>query len=353
MKFETVLPAVFALLLGLQGCGDGNDNGPSPSPHGHSGTTSSPSGTTFTTPVTTAFTSPAPKSPRAPRPGAEIAELMNEDYHGFNKDDPSSSYGVFIRSTESTDVYCHQTCFSGWADCRVSGSMFNKQVMVTENGTLAWSFGSSVTQSTGYFVNHTEVVNNLGKCAYSLDGGTDMRYNMGCGCLYQGMVSCDDPAAPFWSLDPDTGYTTPLTEKSTLVNSCTFENSGKANPGFYPGPALYRPTGFPKPNKMFEAFQWRLDNLKEQSLWNELVLDGEAMLERLSEDPASVVPAIVYFPDASLDAKAKALKMASDFSKQWNLPSDIPVIRVDLAVKVTDGLGKPFSFETTLDEVQV
>merc|ERR1712083_949380 len=123
--------------------------------------------------------------------------------------------------------------------------------------------------------------------------------------------------------------------------------------GFYKGPAFYRPTGFPKENNMFKALPWRLENLADQTLWNEMVLDGEAMLERLVEDPASVVPAVVYMPAASPDAKTMALKMATEFSEQWNLPTRIPIIKVDLAVKVTDGVGKPFHFEPDVDEVNV
>jgi len=77
-----------------------------------------------------------------------------------------------------------------------------------------------------------------------------------------------------------------------------------------------------------------------------MVLDGEAMLERLSVDPAKVIPAIIYVPSLSPDAKAKAQEMAQDMQETWNLPSPVPIIKVDTTAKVGEG-GNPFVFEAS------
>merc|ERR1712187_945192 len=94
---------------------------------------------------------------------------------------------------------------------------------VTKAGTLSWGFGNSSNSATGFFVNRTEVLNYFGKCAYAHDGGTDYRFNFGCGCNDEGSPRCDSKAAAYYSLDPETNFQTNLTDKSPLVGGCTVE----------------------------------------------------------------------------------------------------------------------------------
>jgi len=87
--------------------------------------------------------------------------------------------------------------------------------------------------------------------------------------------------------------------------------------------------------------------------WNEMVLDAEAMIERLQVDPASVVPAIVYVPSISAKAKATAKTMAAEFASKWNLEAPIPVIKIDATMVVTNGNGDLFQYEEDSETIQV
>jgi len=223
--------------------------------------------------------------------------------------------------------------------------------MVTTDGTLSWGFGNSSNSATGFFVNRTEVQTYFGKCAYAHDGGTDYRFNFGCGCNDEGSPRCDSKAAAYYSLDPETNFETNLTDKSPLVGGCTVEKLD-AGQGFWPGPAYYRPTGFPKKDEMFGMLQYRA-SMADKMPWNEMVLDAEAMIERLEVDPASVVPAIVYVPSVSAKAKATAKTMAAEFASKWNLESPIPVIKIDATMVVTNGKGDLFQYEEDSDTIQV
>jgi len=347
MQQSLIVAATATAMVTLSGCG-GVD-----STTGTTSTTSTTSSITTTTgsttpksfPTTTSwFTTKKPENPSEPLTGDDVAKLMNDEFHAFDSNDPASSYGVFLRATERTTVFCHGGCYQGQADCRVSGSVFNPEVMVNETtGGLSFSFGPKAGYATGYFVNRTEVDTVLGKCAWAYDGGTDNRYNSGCGCRAVGKNLCSDHASAYWNLDPDTGYTTFLNGTSKNVSGCSLDDGGDIGINFYKGPAYYQPG--PVSNQMHQMLEWR-SKQNNKGLWNEMVLDGEAMLERLSVDPAKVIPAIIYVPSLSPDAKAKAQEMAQDMQETWNLPSPVPIIKVDTTAKVGEG-GNPFVFETS------
>merc|ERR1712080_428806 len=103
-------------------------------------------------------------------------------------------------------------------------------------------------------------------------------------------------------------------------------------------------------DEMHQMLEWRAKNQANNTgLWNEMVLDGEKMIQRLEVDPARVIPAIVYVPSLDAQAKTQAEEMAKAFQQQWHLPSPLPVIKVDTTVKVAT--GDPFVFEAEPLEV--
>lgn len=276
---------------------------------------------------------------------------MNKDYHDFDSSQASGSIGTFLRITGSTHVYCHETCYSGWADCRVSGSVYNpKQIVDETTNGISWYFTGTATHGDylGYWVNQTLIKEKLGKCAYTFDGGTDNKYNMGCGmhapCKSN---SCDDQSCAFAGLDPATDFTTYINGDSEAVTGIVSPTCTDPGTCAYRGPAFYKETGYVA-DETFQAWKWRAD-YSSGHLMNELVLDGEVMKRELQYDAAAVIPAIVYassFPGGAAEGKAAALDMAQKFATEWNMATPVPVIKIDLSVDVTSG-GNPFVFDDT------
>lgn len=273
---------------------------------------------------------------------------MNKEYKAFDQNDPTGSIGTYIRITGDTKVYCHDGCYSGYADCRVSGMVMNPtQIINTTTGGIAWEFVGTDSDGDylGFWVNQTLIKERLGKCAYTLDGGTDNKYNMGCGkhatC---GTYSCQDKTCAYAFRDPATDYTTYANGESDCVqggmnpaDGCDAGNCG------YKGPSFYKETGL-IPDDTFKALKWRADLQTAKENWNEFVLDGELMLQELQRNPAGTILAIVYASNFPGDGKAAATAMAQAMANDWNMPVPVPVLKVDLAVDVTSG-GSPFVFE--------
>merc|ERR1712072_1644759 len=69
--------------------------------------------------------------------------------------------------------------------------------------------------------------------------------------------------------------------------------------------------------------------------WNEMILDGERLLESLKYYPATTIQAIVYYGDVG--DKKNAQNMASEFQKKLNLTEPLPLIVVNTKVDVRDG----------------
>jgi len=344
-RFLVLTLSATSSLMFLQGCG-GGDSTSTASTTTTPDTVASITTTTSTTQTTTTSTTQsmtANPNPFGPLPGADVAKLMNEEYHAYDANDPASSYGVFMRVMHNTEVYCHTGCHSGYADCRVSGSIFNADTMVDKTTSgLSWSFGPQVGDATGWFVNQTEIKNHFGKCAYTGDGGTDNRNNMGCGCHSNCRNKCEDKSCAFYSLDQNTGEVTG--DFDELVESCSVDAGSDVGFSFFKGPAFYPPNGLIE-DQMHQMLEWRSRYQKSAAdLWTEMVLDGNAMLQRLRIDPAKVIPAIVYVPSMDPDAKGKAEAMAEEFAKTWNLPSPLPVVKIDVSVNVREG-GNPFVFD--------
>lgn len=281
--------------------------------------------------------------------------MMNQEYHAFDKDDPAGSIGTYIRITGETKVYCHDGCHSGWTDCRVSGSVYNPtQIVNSDTGTIACSFVGTESKGDflGYWVNQTLIKQRIGKCAYTFDGGTDNKYNMGCGqhaaCT---SFSCDDDTCAYASRDPATNYTTYVNGESIAVKGGVMPDC--SNPGMcgYRGPAFYKETGY-VPDETFGALKLRADIAVSSGLWNEFVIDGELMRQELQHNPGGTILAIVYASSFPGDGKAAAMEMAQTFAAEWNMDVPVPVIKVDLSVDVRSG-GNPFVFENAAEEVLI
>jgi len=239
---------------------------------------------------------------------AEVAAIMNKDYHGYNPDDPNSKVkGVTIRQTGEWKIYCHMPCYGGTPDCRVSSMMFNSKMMIKRtSGKIAWDFGKPF----GWYFNQTLVDTKYGKCSYAWDGGTQGKFNMGCGSN-PGIMGClpKTNRSPFYDLDPDTGYTQKNTGTSRVVAGTACENKPQSQwptkwgygPGcFWKGAAYYPPSGFIEDNTK-QMLDWRAkhqdyrDKLRDNlETWNEVVIDGEQLLDSLGKDAAEAIPAMIY-----------------------------------------------------------
>lgn len=365
MAMKTALVVVGAgAIVSLQGCGGGSTTtpappapGPTPAPSTSPAPGPAPGPATLVTtekPVTTTL----PPQPSAPLSGADAAAMMNDEYKAFDSTNADGSIGTFIRITGATKVYCHDGCHSGWADCRVSGSVYNpKQIINADTGAIEWTFtGTGGTGDyLGYWVNQTLIKQRLGKCAYTGDGGTDNKYNMGCGkraaCTSN---NCTDRTCAYAARDPATDYSTYINGDSEVVAGAMMGAPG-CDPGTcgYKGPAFWKETGL-VPDETFQAWKWRADH-DPSAHWNEYILDGEMMKEALAYNPAGTIPAIVYasaFPGGADAGKAAAKAMAQTFATEWNMDTPVPVIKVDLDVNARDG-GSPFKFEDTASELFV
>lgn len=251
-------------------------------------------------------------------------------------------------------MYCHDGCHSGWADCRVSGSVYNPTQIVDPDGTIAWHFTGTASDGDflGYWVNQTLIRQSLGKCSFSYDGGTDNKYNMGCGkhatCSSN---SCDDYTCAYAARDPDTDYTTYVNGESSYVKEGVSPDCPITDLCGWKGPSFYKETGYVE-DEMFEAFKARANNQGAREQWNELILDGELLKQHLHQNPAGTIPAIVYASTFPGDGRAAATNMAKELQDEWGMAEQVPVIKVDLTVDVTSG-GNPFVFEGDVQEATV
>jgi len=225
-------------------------------------------------------------------------------------------------------------------------------------GTLAWSFGDADAKKTGFVVNQTLIKKSLGKCAYTVDGGTDYRYNMGCGNStapgYGGHcdtasgseAACADQNCAYRDLDPATNYATTVTGDSAVVADAMQPTCSDAGRCAWKGPSYFKETGYVD-DQIFNMVQWRAVNTPGSSYYNEVILDGELLLQELQYNAAAAITAIVYV-DGGKDV---ATTMAAALQNEWNMLAPVPLIKIDLEVVVTAG-GNPFIFEDT-DEVTV
>jgi hypothetical protein len=294
--------------------------------------------------------------PGTPLTGQQLAELLNEEFHSYNPSNASSGIGIFLRFAENAEIFCGGKCFEGKPDCKVSGSILNdKQMMNEKTGNVAVNFGVP----TAWYINTTKIRTKLGKCSYAYDGGTDGKYNGGCGC-HSPSASCDDPTCAYKNMCD--GQT--CTNMSTCVTSYWCKNKMDKRPTsweegtncYWKGPAWY--PGANAPDETHGMLDWRVTHQSKTGQgdkqhqdnhmnWNEMVLDGKLLLEEMREDPAATLPTIVYITSVNPGAVNTAKNMAQQFTAKYpsSVRKSIPLIKLDTNVDASKKDSKPFVFE--------
>jgi len=279
--------------------------------------------------------------------GRDVAQWMNHLYTGFDKNDDESPLGVTISMQNTWALYCGTGCYGGHADCRLSASLYNNQMMLDrQTEAIKLTFG----RVAGIVINQTLVESSMGKCSYMFDGSTYNRYNGGCGCS-SNKFGCTNPQSAFGNKCPSTNKI--CTTEDEEVAQCSCEAKGIST-GSGPGSScFFKGAGFDTTQVQHTSDQTRQmvkERLKHQQrsdYWNEIVVDEHLMLQQLREDPVPVIPAFIYDNSnpAGLDF---ARKMRDDYVLQFSVKKQIPLIAVDSKKKHASG---PFSYED-VEQVQ-
>jgi hypothetical protein len=203
-------------------------------------------------------------------------------------------------------------------------------------GTLGTTLGVAFEQAM--------VESTLAKCYYPYDGGTDMRYNRGCGC---GMdiqhQDCKDRQSAYKSIDPLTNK--PMTAKSKDVKDCGCDGGARAgNPTKHTDAQCYwtGPSFFPNAtSQLAQMVDHRMKDqegggLKETTYWNEVVIDGLVMEAEMKKDPSKVVKAVVWLKTGSGDLHTyQDAQQMSQWFGSHGFSSDPAIIAFDTKQDVT------------------
>jgi len=283
---------------------------------------------------------------------------LNELFLSFNESDPTSGNGVTIRMTDDFSIWCGTGCNNGFADCRVSASVYNHQVMIRhETNNIAVTMG----RDAGIIFNQAAVETVFGKCSFMYDAATFSRVNRGCGCAadpnYCGNhgsaydnEDCDWGGNPRSWNQPVEGSCKPNTATSPDVAECRCDAPNPRFPMpqrttdlqcFWPGVALNGTEGT-VPNQLRDMLLHRLENQVgtedvgepqlryKQEYWNEIVLDAEILVQALHRDPRSAVSAFMYVRGHGV-GRDKANRMSQKAFEDYG-GSRIPVIELDPGV---------------------
>jgi hypothetical protein len=268
---------------------------------------------------------------------------MNKNYMGYTPGTTTENVGVTIRFIQEPHAidghwyYCGQGCFQGYCDCRVSASLLNHKVMIdVQNGT-ALPLGTLGTD-LGVVFDQTLVESTLGKCYYPYDGGTDRRYNQGCGCgMLAQFEDCKSPQSAYKSIDPATGK--PMTAKSKDVHDCMCDGGARAgNPTkhtdaqcYWTGPAFF-PNATNQISQMLDhrMHDQQVGDVTETTYWNEVVIDGVVMEAEMKKDPSKVVKAVVWLKKGNGDLHAyQAAQQMSQYFGSHGFSTAPPIIAFD------------------------
>lgn len=310
----------------------------------------------------------------------------------FDPTDDTSAMGVTINMADAFEIFCGvngSTCFEGRADCRISASIYNKHMMISESN----KFVPTMSRHSGVVYSPEAVENQLAKCSYAYDGSSDQKLNGGCGCGALGPAgagACDDVMSAYfnhdcaWSatFDADacrnacrasdsTGACLQATPQTEKVEPCWCSSGHLANvwPNYdqnaaegqdqcyFKGPAFYPGSGEQETRAMlkrrFESQQTN-GSIQQNDLsanisvykpekWNEIVLDGKVAFDMLNTNPESVVIAFVYQKDDTPGLNF-AQAMQTQFLEQYSVT--IPLVAFDTHVDVST--TPPFVFIETL-----
>lgn len=263
-----------------------------------------------------------------------IVDHLNTHYMAFDEHNPSSALGVTIRMTDDFSIFCGE-CYHGFADCRVSASLYNHRVMITHDTS---DVQVTMGRDAGIIFNQAAVESTFGKCYYMYDAATFTRVNRGCGC-HGHSHDCGNPESAFaWQgsgTDPHVDgcacdshqLRLPMPERTT-DQMC-----------FWRGAALDS-NGAPTADQLREMVLQRIENQEgqtedvgeshlryRQEYWNEIVMDGAVMQQELASDPRSVVTAFVYVRGHTA-GRNKANRMSQQVVADFGGPP-IPVVELD------------------------
>jgi len=238
----------------------------------------------------------------------------------------------------------------------------------TDGRSEDWPTWICHEHGVGWYVNSTLIKTKLGKCTYAWDGSSMGKVNFGCGCQ-QGHTGkdedCDAKESPYNNkVPPD--FTTTSGADSPNVKGCycmTFPESNRPANGagsacFWKGVALDTKAGDSE-DETHTMLDWRInhtggpqggDRGDPMLAWNEMVLDGERMLEALKMDPAGTIPSMVYFGKSG--KKAIAQQMAADFQAKYNLAKPVPVIKVNTDLDLEVGQIRYLSMSPTMSSLR-
>jgi hypothetical protein len=364
MKLDsvTIVAAFAGASLWLHGCSD-------PYPQDWPGPTAVPPdgkpGKETTTPKPDH--PPQSDSKTAPTEASKLAGELNQQFRGFDPEQDSSPLGVTITWLKDQDkklnLYCPDVprndadgCFDGSSTCRMSAVQHTPRTAVTKDENDVMKVIQFQKRNVGVVFNFELVNNFFGKCAYAYDGGSNFRYNHGCG---QGAgsatkESCDDPNGAFNNQCKSTGKTCTAADPEVEGGSCDTLSGGHAvdettKSCFYKLPSydldeadiLTHYTGKSDvTNQLRTMMQDRvkmdLNRDCGEECWNEVIIDERLLLTQLWWDPLSAVSAIVYatgVEDAER-APSQAHDIQAAFKKDWGV--EPPILAMNIGCNVYD-----------------
>jgi hypothetical protein len=219
-------------------------------------------------------------------------------------------------------------------------------------------FFTFAERKVGVIFNQTLVEQYFGKCSFIYDGGSNDRYNHGCGSSARGTyINCNSTYSPFEDICPSTNKT--CTASDPEVNAVEADKHGghvdwNNRDMFFKGPA-YNVSDEEMLTHWDGTQMWETpdqlrtmvdDRFKVQQsadcgdmCWNEVILDERLILTQLWWDPATVVAGFVYFRGDG-GARSQAAKLQTAFEKQWGAKP--PLVSVDNGCNVNQASCAPF-----------
>lgn len=266
---------------------------------------------------------------------------MNDLWFNFDENNDKSPLGITIHmAPDPTDffkgIFCSNwqppggrpksKCYKGFCDCRLSASLYNKKMIITEKG-----FPKLMGKPVGVVLNQDKVELDWAKCSFPSDGGSSDRMHNGCGCHQQTKAKdkCADKYSAFSNICESTGKT--CTPEDSEVKGCLATPYGPGTP-----PELYvlpdvamnyigQANWTKSKSHLRDMAKLRLQKITDAGSWNEVVLDERLFLSDLEQYPSDVIVAIVY-PKSIDSAKELATAFAKSIAQAFGKSDSIPVV---------------------------
>lgn len=238
----------------------------------------------------------------------------------------------------------------------MSASLFNHKVIVNSN-----RLAPTMDREVGYVFDQALTENFWGKCAYIWDGANFNSLNSGCGGGATGNADCGnrdccaDHNSAFYNQCGNTEKHD-CTRDDIEVSSrlCKGESYGVVDPPaqptgatcFYEMPALIYGDSSTT-NHLRDSVKQRValqgNTTWMTGQWNEVVIDGRLLIQKIQSDPAGAIRAFVCVPsDRHPLACDMAKAMRDEFLTAYGVTGSIPVLRLDTTADFTK-TGGPFS----------